>query len=465
MEEHTATRVYENVDEQRQKDNAKETSEMAYNEVYIYTTVGNHHLSTNDYDLQQNIAYQPSTISKIPEVKNGMAFNDEYEELQRNAGRKNKDRGIKMPELRSTRKNEMRRAVQMMKTISLIISVIVNVVMLLLVTTVAIVGAIQNQPATGESTSIDIDSLKSQYSQLATVARSNISQLMELMHEAARNKTYFNISQILSQLDETNSNVAPALNQLATIEVSISKINTLLNRTNSDIHSAQSQVSDLQLQLHCGPGEWRRVAYLNMSDPTQQCPSAWREYNTGGVRACGRPDSTEGSCAATTHSVNLQFSRVCGRALAYQFGSTDAFNLGTIDQAYVDGISITHGSPRVHIWTYAAGATESGNSIIADNCPCSSNGGISAPSYVEDNYYCESANPENSFQHNHLFRDDKLWDGQLCEDSCCSGANTPPWFSTNLPMTTNDVIEVRICGSERTFNEDILLRVLEMYVQ
>ena len=28
----------------------------------------------------------------------------------------------------------------------------------------------------------------------------------------------------------------------------------------------------------CGDGPWHRVAYLNMSDPSQQCPSAWREY-------------------------------------------------------------------------------------------------------------------------------------------------------------------------------------------
>ena len=27
----------------------------------------------------------------------------------------------------------------------------------------------------------------------------------------------------------------------------------------------------------CGAGLWHRVAYLNMSDPSQQCPSAWRE--------------------------------------------------------------------------------------------------------------------------------------------------------------------------------------------
>ena len=27
----------------------------------------------------------------------------------------------------------------------------------------------------------------------------------------------------------------------------------------------------------CGEGIWYRVAYLNMADSTQQCPSAWRE--------------------------------------------------------------------------------------------------------------------------------------------------------------------------------------------
>ena len=37
---------------------------------------------------------------------------------------------------------------------------------------------------------------------------------------------------------------------------------------------------------NCGPGPWVQVAYLNMSDPSQQCPSSWREYNTSGVRSC-----------------------------------------------------------------------------------------------------------------------------------------------------------------------------------
>ena len=52
----------------------------------------------------------------------------------------------------------------------------------------------------------------------------------------------------------------------------------------------------------CGPGMWHRVAYLNMSDPSQQCPTAWREYNTSGIRACGRPVSSLASCLSVFYS-------------------------------------------------------------------------------------------------------------------------------------------------------------------
>ena len=136
----------------------------------------------------------------------------------------------------------------------------------------------------------------------------------------------------------------------------------------------------------CGDGLWYRVAYLNMSDPSQQCPSAWREYTSDGIRACARPDSTEGSCPGTLYPVSRQYSKVCGRVHGYQFGSTDAFRAGgiqlTINQSYLDGISITHGTPnRTHIWSYVAGASENGSCIHID-CPCSN--GTQPPSYVGD---------------------------------------------------------------------------------
>ena len=63
-----------------------------------------------------------------------------------------------------------------------------------------------------------------------------------------------------------------------------------------------------------------------MTEPSQQCPSARREYNTSGVRACGRPESSTGSCDAVFYYSNRQYSRVCGRIIGYQVASPGAFD-------------------------------------------------------------------------------------------------------------------------------------------
>ena len=214
----------------------------------------------------------------------------------------------------------------------------------------------------------------------------------------------------------------------------------------------------------CGDGRWYRVAHINMSDPTQQCPSAWREYSTNGVRACGRPVTTGESCPATTYSTNHQYNKVCGRVIGYQFGSPDAFRSfdNTLDQNYMDGVSITHGTPRHHIWSYVAGVTENSLQHTVNNCPCSSQSNNQPQAFIGENYYCESGNPEDDFA-SQLYPGDKLWDGQQCEDSCCTG-KSPPWFILQLPAPTNDVIEVRICDDESTDNEDNPVELIELYV-
>ena len=43
------------------------------------------------------------------------------------------------------------------------------------------------------------------------------------------------------------------------------------------------------------------------------------------------------------------YIRVCRQLISYQFGYPDNFHMKTIDDDYVDGVSITHGSPRSHI--------------------------------------------------------------------------------------------------------------------
>ena len=50
----------------------------------------------------------------------------------------------------------------------------------------------------------------------------------------------------------------------------------------------------------CGEGNWLKIAHLNMSDPSEQCPPTWRLY-TSPIRACGRPVTNTGSCPSTVY--------------------------------------------------------------------------------------------------------------------------------------------------------------------
>ena len=156
----------------------------------------------------------------------------------------------------------------------------------------------------------------------------------------------------------------------------------------------------------CGNGLWYRVAYLNMTDPSQPCPPAWREYNTSGVRGCRRP----------------VFSR---------------------------------GSRPADFYTQAA----------TSNCPCSPAQGAEPQEFIGSNYYCESGFPSNGFIPLEIFTSDPLWDGEQCEGTCCSGTKSPPWFSVQLPTSTTDRIEVCICADESTSNENVLIELLEIFVQ
>ena len=95
----------------------------------------------------------------------------------------------------------------------------------------------------------------------------------------------------------------------------------------------------------------------------------------------------------TLHSYSIPYSKVCGMAVGYQSGTTDAFaSSQLINGPYVDGVSITYGTPRKHIWTYAIvfGSRDQLNG--ANNCPCSEFPGRLPSSFVQIHYYCESVN-------------------------------------------------------------------------
>ena len=86
----------------------------------------------------------------------------------------------------------------------------------------------------------------------------------------------------------------------------------------------------------------------------------------------------------------------------------DAFHgLRDINSNYVDGMYITYGSPRKHIWTYAVGLSDDNNYNGNYNCPCAKYPGPAPPSFVGDHYYCESG---NTGKHEYTFYNDTLWE-------------------------------------------------------
>ena len=219
-----------------------------------------------------------------------------------------------------------------------------------------------------------------------------------------------------------------------------------------------------------GTGAWTRIGLLNMTDPSETCP-----HGMGLIadpRSCSR-NVQPGACVSFFYSSNfLEYSRVCGRAIGYQESSPDAFSpyirfrSYTIDDPYVDGMSITYGfSPRKHIWTFAAGVYDTGTSGAF--CPCSTNGytGV-VPPFIGNDWFCE-AGAGTSWRRGTIYRDNPLWDGTGCvgpQSTCCT-FNNPPWFCRDLPEPTRDNIEVRACGDQGQNDEDVPIAYVELYVQ
>ena len=230
------------------------------------------------------------------------------------------------------------------------------------------------------------------------------------------------------------------------------------------------------ITINCGGTTgWRRVGYLDMTDPSQSCPSglALKTYSPG-LRSCGRAtNNTIGGCWSTFYNTGgSPYSSVCGRVRGYQFGVTDVFRSyhyrhQSINGFYVNGVSLTHGgsNSRTHIWAFAAGLSETYTGTNTDFfCRCVTEQAPPPPSFVGNNYFCESGR-NTAYTGPHIFYpDDPLWDGQNCVSDCCQ-FNTPPYFTRTLPAPTSDDIELRICSNSGGTFSDIPIDQVELYVK
>ena len=229
--------------------------------------------------------------------------------------------------------------------------------------------------------------------------------------------------------------------------------NLIHNATYDIIHQI---ITGSSPRPECGPGNWRKVFYLNASRSDQSCPGQWNPV-TSPVRGCAGANI---SCrSAFSDNTSTAYRKVCGRITGEGVGTPDAFyrfisGQDTIEGNYLEGVSITHGAPgsRTHVWTFGAGHGGTGR------CPCDNSDRTFAPlppAEVGENYFCDRAD-----------RLDPLWTGESCmnDNPCCSFHN-PPYFSVQLPAATTDRIELRICTDENFANEPVSVLLAELYVQ
>ncbi|XP_065893158.1 uncharacterized protein [Dysidea avara] len=213
-------------------------------------------------------------------------------------------------------------------------------------------------------------------------------------------------------------------------------------------------------------GGWRRIANINVST-RGDCPSGWRNGTHSDVSFCRVVSDGTNTCSSTNFpTYGRSYQRVCGRARGYQKGWSNAFYtsfLGfSIDRNYVDGLSITHGNPRQHIWTFASGLHDSSSNQF--NCPCAPGSAYSPPPFVGTDYYCESGT-NNTYSHSTYYFNDPLWDGSGCITSNCCDNPTQPWFYREMDGTTTDDIEARICGHNDFSFGFVIIDQLELYIQ
>ncbi|XP_064401534.1 uncharacterized protein LOC135347458 [Halichondria panicea] len=221
----------------------------------------------------------------------------------------------------------------------------------------------------------------------------------------------------------------------------------------------------------CGrvTGGWMKLADLDMTQNLSQCPEPLYQNTQHGKNLCTRRDTRAGCSEVHYPSNGIAFSEVCGRVIGYQSGSTDGpynghFTGAGIDTPYIDGVSLTHGHPRHHIWTFIAALDEVGD-YRQGTCECTNinQRGYSPANFVGNDYFCDTGSEHKLHS---LNPDDPLWDGAGCgsNNECCTFRN-PPWFYKKLGKNIENNVDMRLCRDEPVTNEDVLLEKIDLYVR
>ena len=193
-----------------------------------------------------------------------------------------------------------------------------------------------------------------------------------------------------------------------------------------------------EMTKSCGnvTGGLIRVGVLNSETRPLLCIGDFTtvNHNTRCVRTTAEP----GCSHMVFPLMNMEYSHICGTVEAFWFSTPDGFtgssrsSSTTINDNYVDGISLTYGntSNRTHIWTFIA----DGYFGRSQNCP------RQVPKYV----------------------------GPSCLTSSCSSSpnSCTHTFFRQLQQPVTEDIEMRLCrdGHRDSDDEGIYVVKVEIYV-
>ena len=121
----------------------------------------------------------------------------------------------------------------------------------------------------------------------------NLTNLSLLISERAASANV-TVSSLMKDIKEHENKTTSELNYLQ------SSINTTLCHK---VEELKDTITSLPVHTCGGTEDWRRAVYLDMRDPSTDCPSGWRETGYS-KRTCGRASDGQYTCDSATFPVS-----------------------------------------------------------------------------------------------------------------------------------------------------------------